>query len=519
MDHDLVAGLPVGDARADLPDDPGGVGAADVVAVLGVVAVAEHGDGLAERRPDVVEVHAGGHHAHDHLERLRLGNLDLLDLEGVLGLALALLADHPRRHRLGQRAGLHVELRDLRYVNSHFFDQLLDQSLPGAMFVSRLRRFISHLKGRGWPALQRQVPVRPATTLKSPMEASEKPQLPLDGIDRRQRPRDRRPPGGRAARDRRTSAPRGSSASAPRPASRRRETVDEGDRDRRPGARQRGDGRQRRLRARRVRAPRRRAPRAARRDARGRRRAARRAHRRALRRRRATARFRRTSRSSSSEALEEQRLRIARLFSAEDGANPLTDFKAAVVRGFKALDERQQNEGEANRKRIEELQRADDRAARARGGRRARRRRGRAGTAQGPHLRGAGARRARADRRRCAATAPPTPAARAPRAAARRATRSSSSAPPTGRRPGAIVFEAKDKKLSKNDAWAELNGGMAARAAGVRRARRRRRGAGPVGPRAADGVRGQQADRRRAIARSPTRSRSRSPTGSPPRGS
>ena len=49
-------------------------------------------------------------------------------------------------------------------------------------------------------------------------------------------------------------------------------------------------------------------------------------------------------------------MKIAQLFSAEDGANPLTDFKAAVVRGFRALDERQQNEGEANRKRIEALQ-------------------------------------------------------------------------------------------------------------------------------------------------------------------
>ena len=92
---------------------PGGVGAADVVAVLGVVAVAEDRDGLAERRPDVVEVHAGGHHAHDHLEGAGLGHLDLLELEGVLGLALALLADHPGGHRLGQLAGLDVELRDL----------------------------------------------------------------------------------------------------------------------------------------------------------------------------------------------------------------------------------------------------------------------------------------------------------------------------------------------------------------------------------------------------------------------
>ena len=108
MDHDLVARLPAGDALADLPDDARGVGAADVVAVLRVVAVAEDRDRLAERRPDVVEVDARGHHADDHLEGPGLGDLDLLDLEGVLGLALALLADHPRGHRLRQGAGLDV---------------------------------------------------------------------------------------------------------------------------------------------------------------------------------------------------------------------------------------------------------------------------------------------------------------------------------------------------------------------------------------------------------------------------
>ena len=117
MDHDLVAGLPAGDALADLPDDPRGVGAADVVAVLGVVAVAEDRDRLAQRRPDVVEVDAGRHHPDDHLEGAGLGNLDLLELESVVGLALALLADHPGCHRLGQGAGLDVQLRDCARVN------------------------------------------------------------------------------------------------------------------------------------------------------------------------------------------------------------------------------------------------------------------------------------------------------------------------------------------------------------------------------------------------------------------
>ena len=139
VDHDLVAGLPAGDALADLPDDPGGVGAADVVAVLGVVAVAEDRDRLAERRPDVVEVDAGRHHADDHLEGAGLGNLDLLELEGVVGLALALLADHPGRHRLRQRSGLDVQLRDCAGVDGQ--DWLLRGSVrDGRRILDQSRR-------------------------------------------------------------------------------------------------------------------------------------------------------------------------------------------------------------------------------------------------------------------------------------------------------------------------------------------------------------------------------------------
>ena len=63
MHDDLVAGLPAGDALADLPDDARGVRAADVMVLVGVVA--KHRHRLAERGPDVVEVHARGHHAHD----------------------------------------------------------------------------------------------------------------------------------------------------------------------------------------------------------------------------------------------------------------------------------------------------------------------------------------------------------------------------------------------------------------------------------------------------------------------
>ena len=119
VDDDLVARRPPGHARTDLPDDPGRVRAADVVVLVGVVA--EDGHGLAERRPHVVEVHAGRHDADDDLERAGLRHLDLLDLERVDGLALALLADDPRRHRGGQLARLGVHVCHLRQINGHRF--------------------------------------------------------------------------------------------------------------------------------------------------------------------------------------------------------------------------------------------------------------------------------------------------------------------------------------------------------------------------------------------------------------
>jgi len=49
-------------------------------------------------------------------------------------------------------------------------------------------------------------------------------------------------------------------------------------------------------------------------------------------------------------ALEEQRLKIARQFSTEDGTNPLNDFKSAVVREVQQADKRQREAAEASRK-------------------------------------------------------------------------------------------------------------------------------------------------------------------------
>jgi hypothetical protein len=74
VDDDLVAGLPARDAVADLSTRRRRVRAADVV-VLFVVANTE--TRLAERRPNVVVVHARGHHPQDDLHRARLGHLHL----------------------------------------------------------------------------------------------------------------------------------------------------------------------------------------------------------------------------------------------------------------------------------------------------------------------------------------------------------------------------------------------------------------------------------------------------------
>jgi hypothetical protein len=117
VEHHLVAGLPARDAGAGLPHDARGVGPPDVMVLVRVVA--EDGDGRAEGGPDVVEVDAGRHHADDDLEGIGFGDLDLLELEGVLGLALAILPDDPGGHRLGQFARLGRDLRDLTHVDCH----------------------------------------------------------------------------------------------------------------------------------------------------------------------------------------------------------------------------------------------------------------------------------------------------------------------------------------------------------------------------------------------------------------
>jgi hypothetical protein len=54
-------------------------------------------------------------------------------------------------------------------------------------------------------------------------------------------------------------------------------------------------------------------------------------------------------------AMEHQRTQLARQFSAQDGANPLADFKDGVVRAVKGAQEAQQAERAQDRERIEAL--------------------------------------------------------------------------------------------------------------------------------------------------------------------
>jgi hypothetical protein len=164
-------------------------------------------------------------------------------------------------------------------------------------------------------------------------------------------------------------------------------------------------------------------------------------------------------------ALEGQRTALLKQFSADDGANPLADFKGAIVQAFKTLDGRQQAEGEENRKRIEALTRevielkkdreGDSRVAEAE----------EAGTRKGrsfeERVHGAIERIARS-RGDCATHTGGEQAEGGGKKGDTLVELEGAEGPAAGR----IVFEAKDNRLSKNQAWAELNQGMAARAAG-----------------------------------------------------
>ena len=161
---------------------------------------------------------------------------------------------------------------------------------------------------------------------------------------------------------------------------------------------------------------------------------------------------------------EAQRETLARQFSAKDGTNPLFDFKDGVIRVLKEAEQRRQHESEESRKRIDLLTReivelkereeADRRVAEAE---EAGTRKGftfeekvheaveRIASARGDAAFHTGGEQAEGGGRK-GDTLVELGAAEGPAG-------------------GRVLFEAKDKKLSRNDAWRELNDAMAARAA------------------------------------------------------
>jgi hypothetical protein len=163
-------------------------------------------------------------------------------------------------------------------------------------------------------------------------------------------------------------------------------------------------------------------------------------------------------------ALAEQREALLKLFSAQDGSNPLFDYKDAMVKVYRELGASQRQEGEENRKVIAELRRelvelkerttADERVAEAEA----------AGTRKGfsfEERADAAIERLATARGDCATHTGGEGAEGGGKKGDTLVELGAAEGPATGR----IVFEAKDKKLSKNAAWAELNEAMAARAA------------------------------------------------------
>jgi hypothetical protein len=161
---------------------------------------------------------------------------------------------------------------------------------------------------------------------------------------------------------------------------------------------------------------------------------------------------------------EAQRETLSRQFSATDGSNPLHDFKESVVRALKDADARQEKESVENRRRMEgltkeivELKERDEANRRVADAEEAGTRKGldfegrvdaaigRIASARGDSASHTGGELAEGGGKK-GDTVVELGAAEGPSA-------------------GRMVFEAKDKDLSQNAAWKELDQGMAARAA------------------------------------------------------
>ena len=160
-------------------------------------------------------------------------------------------------------------------------------------------------------------------------------------------------------------------------------------------------------------------------------------------------------------ALAEQREALLKLFSAEEGRNPLFDFKDAMVRVYKDLREGQQAVGEENRRKIDELTKqvvelkketeADERVAEAE----------EAGTRKGRSFEELV--NAEIERLAEGLDAAHHVGDASSEAGGKKGDTVVELGACTGPALATVVFEAKNRRLSKNDAWSELNSALAER--------------------------------------------------------
>jgi hypothetical protein len=163
-------------------------------------------------------------------------------------------------------------------------------------------------------------------------------------------------------------------------------------------------------------------------------------------------------------ATEAQRQSLSRQFSAEDGSNPLSDFKQSVLLALKESREAHQRDGLENRKRIEALTKelvelkergdADRRVAEAED----------AGTRKGytfEELVNDAVTQIASARGDAVSHTGATVAEGGGKKGDTLVELGGAEGPSSGR----ILFEAKDRRLSRNHAWAQLNDGMETRAA------------------------------------------------------
>jgi hypothetical protein len=161
-------------------------------------------------------------------------------------------------------------------------------------------------------------------------------------------------------------------------------------------------------------------------------------------------------------ALAEQREALLRLFKVEDGVNPLFDFKDALVKVYRELGARQQAEGEENRKKIDSLVREIvELKERDEGDRRVAEEAER-GTAKGRTFEEL----VHAELEAIAAAhddAAHHTGDETSESGGKKGDTVVEIGAALGCARATVVFEAKNKRLSKNDAWMELNGAMGER--------------------------------------------------------